>query len=277
MIMKERYKELLGKVYDLEGLLILASGRENIPAELSERIEQKIRELYESTATAVPAMQPPLIEEKEPEIPTELVNHDDEKEPGTGQLAEAQVELQNSDNTEDTEASETTEASEDKEASETTEEEPVKEHKKGFFKNTFSQRKSVLPPDTLAAVKEEFSLFYSLDEEEEKNDEEDTQDSEEEKERPQPAEQKPKREFKTENKGKRPVYSLNDRFLYTRELFKGDASAFNEAINKIPTFDNYEEAESYFTESLELDPERSETDKAFLKMIKAAFNKNYLC
>ena len=273
--MKERYKELLGKVYDLEGLLILASGRENIPAELSERIEQKIRELYEYTSPAVPAMQTPLIEEKEPEeIPTEPVIHDDEKEPETGHLAEVPEELQNSDDTEDTED---TEASEDKEASETTEEEPVKEHKKGFFKNTFSQRKSVLPPDTLAAVKEEFSLFYSLDEEDEKNDEVDTQDTEEKKERPQPAEQKPKREFKTENKGKRPVFSLNDRFLYTRELFKGDASAFNEAINKITTFDNYEEAESYFTESLELDPERSETDKAFLKMIKAAFNKNYLC
>lgn len=43
-----------------------------------------------------------------------------------------------------------------------------------------------------------------------------------------------------------PLLSLNDRFLFIRELFGGDGDRFDGAMNQMATFDNYEEAEEYF-------------------------------
>lgn len=43
-----------------------------------------------------------------------------------------------------------------------------------------------------------------------------------------------------------PLLSLNDRFLFIRELFGGDGERFDGAMNQMATFDNYEEAEEYF-------------------------------
>lgn len=83
---------------------------------------------------------------------------------------------------------------------------------------------------------------------------------------------------KTENKDKgrmpniparrKPKYSLNDKFLYTRELFKGDAGAFNKAIDKISASANVEEAEKYLRDRLHITPEGGETAEAFVNMVR---------
>lgn len=45
---------------------------------------------------------------------------------------------------------------------------------------------------------------------------------------------------------KKPPFSLNDRFLFTRELFGGDRRAFESALTRVASMDSYEEADDYF-------------------------------
>lgn len=68
----------------------------------------------------------------------------------------------------------------------------------------------------------------------------------------------------------RPVFSLNDRFLYIREYFNGDAKAFDKAINRLDRFDAYRDAENYFVDEVGVDPETDE-GKAFLESIRKVF------
>lgn len=46
--------------------------------------------------------------------------------------------------------------------------------------------------------------------------------------------------------GMTPVFSINDRFLYARELFGGRMADFDEALKEVAGMDSYEEAEDYF-------------------------------
>lgn len=43
-----------------------------------------------------------------------------------------------------------------------------------------------------------------------------------------------------------PVFSLNDRFLYSRELFGGRVADFEAALKEVAAMERYEEAEEYF-------------------------------
>lgn len=52
-----------------------------------------------------------------------------------------------------------------------------------------------------------------------------------------------------------PSFSLNDRFLFIRELFGNDSSLFDRAMRTLPGFDTYEEAEVYFYDELGLEPD----------------------
>lgn len=52
-----------------------------------------------------------------------------------------------------------------------------------------------------------------------------------------------------------PAFSLNDRFLFTRELFKGDRSGFDDAVSRLPLMDSYEEAEQFFADEYGFDLE----------------------
>ena len=45
MMIKNIYRDLLGKTYDLEGLLLLMLSRKDISIELASRIEEKIIEI----------------------------------------------------------------------------------------------------------------------------------------------------------------------------------------------------------------------------------------
>lgn len=63
-----------------------------------------------------------------------------------------------------------------------------------------------------------------------------------------------KKQFE-EKKRAKPTFSINDRFLYSRELFNGKIDDFEKAMTHLAGLDNYEEAEEYFYSEWEFDPE----------------------
>jgi len=64
--------------------------------------------------------------------------------------------------------------------------------------------------------------------------------------------------------------SLNDRFLFQRELFNNDREAMNVLMAKLNTFENYEDAEAYLRRNTSWDFE-DQTVKDFLYAIKKGF------
>ncbi len=74
---------------------------------------------------------------------------------------------------------------------------------------------------------------------------------------------------KVEKRG-RPVFTLNDRFLFTRELFGGDRSAFDAALLQVVGMDSVEEMEDYFYHDLGWDEENEEVQK-FLTILSTIF------
>lgn len=102
---------------------------------------------------------------------------------------------------------------------------------------------------------DDFMPFYSL---------EDDEASEPQiKQKPQPR----------KNHGKKlPVFSLNDRFLFIRELFDGDAGTFNTVLNRIASMESFAEAERYLTENYCRNRKESETEDRFLNVIEDYFN-----
>lgn len=69
---------------------------------------------------------------------------------------------------------------------------------------------------------------------------------------------------------RRPTFSINDRFLFIRELFGGDAKAFKQALNRLDTFGGYAAAEEYFVRDFGISPD-DETGARFLEIISASF------
>lgn len=69
----------------------------------------------------------------------------------------------------------------------------------------------------------------------------------------------------TEKSG--PVFSLNDTFLFTRELFGGDNALFKDTVNRAATMENIEEVEMYLYDELSMDSENDEV-KRFVSLIE---------
>ena len=70
---------------------------------------------------------------------------------------------------------------------------------------------------------------------------------------------------------KAPVFSINDRFLYSRELFGGKVADFESALKDVAGMESYEEAEEYFYTEWNLDPE-SPIVHGFLEVIANYFS-----
>ena len=180
--MREKYKKLLETTYELEGLLLLAMTREEMPEGLEALILKKIEELRGEKAL------------QNVEIPAPAAA-DDVK---TAEKAPEQ-----------------------------------------------------------APEQEEAQVFYAFDDE---DDEEPT---------PAPAPVSVKR--------KPPVFSLNDRFLFMRELFGGDKAAFDVAMDRVAAMSGFAEAQAYLESEFGLNAER-DIDADFFSQIedyfKATFSKN---
>lgn len=70
---------------------------------------------------------------------------------------------------------------------------------------------------------------------------------------------------------KLPVLSLNDRYLFLRELFGGDTIRFGEALNGVADCDTFGEARELLTEEYGLNPDTEEPDGRFLTIIEDYF------
>lgn len=67
-----------------------------------------------------------------------------------------------------------------------------------------------------------------------------------------------------------PSFSLNDRFLFIRELFGNDSALFDKAMRTLPGFDSYEEAEVYFYDELGLESDNRQVIR-FMAVISNYF------
>lgn len=169
--MKERYKNILEKVYEIEGLLLLALSKEEMPEGLEQLIERRISELTEEETTS-------------------------KKSAGTE------------------------------------------------FSLPIPEEETKDETDT------ETDTFYALEDDDD---------------------DKPSgRLQKVTMQRKAPVFSLNDRFLFMRELFDNDAAAFNAMLQRVAALDDYPSAVDYLREEWSINPE-GDTDARFLAVIEDYF------
>lgn len=75
----------------------------------------------------------------------------------------------------------------------------------------------------------------------------------------------------TKSPRKRPSFSINDRYLFTRTLFHNSRQELEDCLNAICEMDDYDEAEDYFLNELEWNPENSETGM-FMDIIHRYFD-----
>lgn len=69
----------------------------------------------------------------------------------------------------------------------------------------------------------------------------------------------------------RKAFSLNDRFRFRRELFKGDEEAMNEAIEALNRIPSYEESVAYLSDVLKWDLEDAPVAD-FIKLLEKRFS-----
>lgn len=100
------------------------------------------------------------------------------------------------------------------------------------------------------------------------------EDDDEEEQAPRPKRNKTpdKKKEKPEQKPKKkyPPFSLNDRFLFVRELFGGDASEFNAAVEAAISAPDYQKAEELLVRAYSLNPDESPASN-FLAIIAKSF------
>lgn len=68
---------------------------------------------------------------------------------------------------------------------------------------------------------------------------------------------KEKERSASERKCLKSIFSLNDRYLYSRELFGGDMKMFDATLGFIEGVENFSDIEDYFYNELEWDPDNS--------------------
>lgn len=66
------------------------------------------------------------------------------------------------------------------------------------------------------------------------------------------------------------TFSINDRFLFLRELFDGNEQRFNEAITHMESMHNINQVSDYITQDLLFDPSREEV-KEFIRLVSLNF------
>jgi chromosome segregation ATPase len=65
--------------------------------------------------------------------------------------------------------------------------------------------------------------------------------------------------------------AINDRFLFTRELFEGNTALFTQTINKLNTMGNLEEAKKYIQTVVKDWDDTSETAQLFLSIVQRRY------
>lgn len=233
MLNKERIKYLLDTAFELEGLLQLANSREEIPAQVETLIIEKITLLGDAVAT---------------------------EETVTGNLSvDGTLELETH-----------VEVSEGKKPEE-------REHSIEEFEPVAVEEPSFESYDL------DDDADDDADDESEEKLEEDNSDEDYPEEEvtvvgsaPEPMTIKKEPESSGVDKvhdtktASAPIFSINDRFLYSRELFGGRIADFEDALKDVASMENYEEAEEYFISELGFNPELPVV-QSFLAIIEKCF------
>lgn len=68
------------------------------------------------------------------------------------------------------------------------------------------------------------------------------------------------------------IFSINDKFRFRRELFVNDADDFSHTLDLIMKMKTYEDAEEYFYNEMQWDPENEEV-MAFMAKVQEYFEK----
>lgn len=75
----------------------------------------------------------------------------------------------------------------------------------------------------------------------------------------------------TRAKNLRNALTINDRFLFTRELFSNSKEIIEEALCRIESCASFDEAADYLFKELKMDPEKSEV-QMFVKIVASYFD-----
>ncbi len=76
---------------------------------------------------------------------------------------------------------------------------------------------------------------------------------------------------KTQRGDIRKMLTLNDKFLFRRELFNGSDAELNDTLDLIASMDSLHEAEEYLYDDLQLDPE-NESVRDFMNILTTYFS-----
>ena len=220
--MNNRYESLLDTIYELEGLVHLALVRgDNAPKRILSLIREKIDRLQDEKAVLYSGIESQTSDSIIDEYIVE------EESPAEEADNEA-VEQSHSDKNE---------LNEDAPAE--SEDEPAEENSDEYGES------------------EEIPLTESIESDcGEVTQPQETHENEEPDEEPEPDEDTlPAPPEVRKEKREAPRFSINDRFLYIREIFGGDDKAFAREMDRLDEFDDYDEAEQYFLEEYSLDLE----------------------
>lgn len=231
---KNKLNELLDSIYELEGLVHLALNRDDNPAHLPELIKLKGEELGRRAAGMVSTDEPELPQAKtdQPVNPEPQEHHKEEMPLYIVESAEGEM---------------------------TADESGVEEEMQSVVDSVFD----ALPVED-NVLNEDIEINSSEEIEDSKGDIPHVISV--------PTEEKiakgPMAVVK-EPKG-RLVFSINDRYLFKRELFANSDADFNNTLSLVASMENYEEAEDYFLGELQWDQKKSEVI-GFLEIIKKYF------
>ena len=310
---KQQYKELREKLYELEGLLLLAEERDDLTGILADQILRKWIDLnnqfmiseenavvladhvtldkVEYTNDSAAEEEPQPVEEPmgelTPDVETLASIPEEESEDMPEEEAENVLdeECENAPEEETKEVSEEDEEAEneDDEEADIDEEEDLDEEEDDEELEESDELEGESGEEDEEEDEEEIHLpLYSFEDEEKT---EIVDDSSKAAPINQPVktgrQSSPKSaEATMQEKGmpsplkggmkRKPTFSLNDRFLFRREFFKGDSKEFEKVIERLSQMADYKDAEAFLIENYGLKP-KEETSQRFLTIVKASF------
>lgn len=238
MLNKERIKYLLDTAFELEGLLQLANSREEIPAQVETLIREKITLLGDAVATEETVTDHLPVDgtlEQETHVEVSEEKKPEEREHSIEEFEPVEVEEPSFESYDlDDDVDDDADDDADDESEEKLEEEDYPEE--DYPEEEVTVVGSAPEPMTIKKEPESSGVDKV-------------------------------RDTKTASA---PIFSINDRFLYSRELFGGRIADFEDALKDVASMENYEEAEEYFISELGFNPELPGV-QSFLAIIEKCF------
>ena len=275
MIMNMSIEKMLSHVYEIEGLMLVTRrlGDENTPDVITNKIKRKVRELAEMYGMTI-------AEDPEPQAPAPSQD-DSQVIPDSPSTPEVPFTPATPDPVEEeVKEKEEQEEQEEEEQTEVEAPQPVQVTPPPFIPPVEEGNGEPVPePDPEVLPEDDRELeditveFIEAEDNTVPEPEEEMPippvptDFPEVDETPLRVDEKVQRNL---SKDIRKAFSINDRFLFQRELFAGSASAMNTAIEHIEMMRSYGNAELYFYSQLHWDRE-NEVVQSFMSIVRNHF------